>query len=118
MGRIGEAAERLTQVEVRVAKRIGIRDMQEVVRRYKVIGAAKMAICEWHAWELAGKWFEGVKRLAAVGKMMRAVNSIIERKELSLAFYRIEEKSKKISFIARGSEIFTKILKKKNIKAC
>ena len=99
MGRIGEAAERLSQLEARVAKRIGIREMEELMRRYKVIGAAKRAIGEWHAWELAGKWFERVKRLAAVGKMMRAVNSIIERKELSLAFYRIVSSADQNSLI-------------------
>ena len=60
--RIGEAAKRLSQVEARVAKRIAIRVLQEVVRRYKVIGAAKKTIGEWHTWEGVGKWFEEVKR--------------------------------------------------------
>jgi len=49
---------------------------------------------------------------------VKAINTIIERKEMSLAFNRIIEKSTKVSSIARGSEIFTKILKKKNIKVC
>ena len=91
---------------------LGIRAMLEVVRGCKVIGAARRAIGEWHAREVAGKWFECVKRQAAVGKRVRAVNSIIERKEMSRAFYRIIEKSNKISSIERGSEIFTKLLKK------
>jgi predicted RNA binding protein with dsRBD fold (UPF0201 family) len=112
MGRIGEAAERLSQLEARVAKRIGIRVMEELMRRYKVIGAARRVISEWHAREVAGKWFQLVKRQAAVGNRVRTVNSIIERKEMCLAFNRIIEKSTKVSSIARGSEIFTKLIKK------
>lgn len=118
VGRVGEAGERLSQLEAKVSKRIGIRVMQEVVTGCKVIGAARRAIGEWHAREVAGKWFEAVKRLAVVGKRARKVNSIIERKEMSRAFYRIIEKSNRISYIQKGTEIFTKILKKKNFKAC
>ena len=62
MGRVGEAGERLSQLEAKVSKRIGIRVMQEVVRRCKVIGAARRALGEWHAREVAGKRFECVKR--------------------------------------------------------
>jgi len=41
MGRVGEAAVRLSKLEIKVAKRIGIRVMQEVARRCKVIDAAR-----------------------------------------------------------------------------
>jgi hypothetical protein len=86
MAKVGEAAQRLSQLEAKSAKRQVIRVMQEVVRRRKAIARAMRAIDEWHAREVWGKWFAWLKKEMAAGKRMRVVSTIIERKALNQAF--------------------------------
>jgi hypothetical protein len=86
MAKVGEAAQRLCQLEAKSAKRQVIRVMQEGIRRRKVIAKASRAIDYWHAREVWGKWFAWLKKEMVAGKMMREVSTIIERKELNQAF--------------------------------
>jgi len=57
--------------------------MQEVARRRKAIARARRATDEWQTREVWGRWFDLMKREMAVGKRMRAVSIMIERKELN-----------------------------------